>query len=286
MNVSCLISSFTRRCKITSFPNNNNINTTTTTNNKIRNKIMNQQKILSLSSSSSSSSLLIGKNFNVMNNYIRIGSNNTKCISNTTWRRMESFHNNNNNNNICLYQRNFTSITNNNNSTTTFITKSPLSFNHNSHKNTTSHNIIINTVQKRTMATQKHKRIIKMAKGYRGRAKNTFRAAIRRVEKGLQYAYRDRKVKKRNFRKLWIERINAGVRQHGMSYSRFMDAMVKMNGGLKGSGGAKGIEESALGKKIILNRKVLAELAANEPFSFKAVVDVVKMQSSTTSKST
>lgn len=280
MNVSCLISSFTRRCKITSFPNNNNINTTTTTTNKIRNEIMNQQKISSLSSSSSSSSLLIGKNFNVMNNNIRIGSNNTKCISNTTlllpMRRMESFHNNNNNN-ICLYQRNFTSITNNNNSTTTFITKSPLS---------TSHNIIINTVQKRTMATQKHKRIIKMAKGYRGRAKNTFRAAIRRVEKGLQYAYRDRKVKKRNFRKLWIERINAGVRQHGMSYSRFMDAMVKMNGGLKGSGGAKGIEESALGKKIILNRKVLAELAANEPFSFKAVVDVVKMQSSTTSKST
>ena len=66
---------------------------------------------------------------------------------------------------------------------------------------------------------------MKMAKGFRGRSKNTFRAAIRRVEKGLQYAYRDRKVKKREFRKLWIERINAGVRQHGMSYSRFINAM-------------------------------------------------------------
>jgi large subunit ribosomal protein L20 len=106
-----------------------------------------------------------------------------------------------------------------------------------------------------------------MAKGYRGRSKNTFRAAIRRVEKGLQYAYRDRKVRKRNFRKLWIQRINAGVRQHGMSYSRFVNGMLKMSSGNDG------------GKKIVLNRKVLADLAANEPFSFKAVVDVVKMNS-------
>lgn len=121
------------------------------------------------------------------------------------------------------------------------------------------------------MATKKHKRIIKMAKGYRGRAKNTFRAAIRRVEKGLQYAYRDRKVKKRNFRKLWIERVNAGVRQHGMSYSRFINAMAKMNQLEEENGHSSG------GKKILLNRKVLADLAANEPFSFKAVVDVVKM---------
>jgi len=121
-------------------------------------------------------------------------------------------------------------------------------------------------VQKRTMASKKHKRIIKMAKGFRGRAKNTFRAAIRRVEKGLQYAYRDRKVKKRNFRKLWIERINAGVRQHGMSYSRFINAMANVGGG-EGE------------RSIVLNRKVLADLAANEPFSFKAVVDVVKMSS-------
>ena len=133
--------------------------------------------------------------------------------------------------------------------------------------------------QTRTMATKKHKRIIKMAKGYRGRAKNTFRAAIRRVEKGLQYAYRDRKVKKRNFRKLWIERVNAGVRQHGMSYSRFIHAMTKMNNGTNvdkdDNDDKEGKNDS--GKKILLNRKVLADLAANEPFSFKAVVDVVKM---------
>eukprot|EP00551_Chaetoceros_affinis_P000630 CAMPEP_0203636408 /NCGR_PEP_ID=MMETSP0088-20131115/2955_1 /ASSEMBLY_ACC=CAM_ASM_001087 /TAXON_ID=426623 /ORGANISM="Chaetoceros affinis, Strain CCMP159" /LENGTH=260 /DNA_ID=CAMNT_0050490527 /DNA_START=37 /DNA_END=819 /DNA_ORIENTATION=+ len=130
-------------------------------------------------------------------------------------------------------------------------------------------------IQRRTMATQKHKRIIKMAKGFRGRSKNTFRAAIRRVEKGLQYAYRDRKMKKRNFRKLWIEKVNAGVRQHGMSYSRFINAMNNLGGDGDGQDGS---EKGAKGqKKIILNRKVLADLAANEPFSFKAVVDVVKM---------
>ena len=99
-----------------------------------------------------------------------------------------------------------------------------------------------------------------MAKGYRGRSKNTFRAALRRVEKGLQYAYRDRKIKKRNFRKLWIERVNAGVRQHNVSYSRFMAAMKSLEGD----------------KRIELDRKSLSDLAGNEPFSFKAVVDVVK----------
>ena len=104
-----------------------------------------------------------------------------------------------------------------------------------------------------------------MAKGYRGRSKNTFRAALRRVEKGLQYAYRDRKVKKRNFRKLWIERTNAGVRQHGVSYSRFI-------AGMKDLEGDKG--------EILLDRKILADLAGNEPFSFKAVVDVVKATTS------
>lgn len=123
---------------------------------------------------------------------------------------------------------------------------------------------------------------MKMAKGFRGRSKNTFRAAIRRVEKGLQYAYRDRKVKKREFRKLWIERINAGVRQHGMSYSRFINAMNTQ--------GEEDDEHEELEHEheheevirdgqMILNRKMLADLAANEPFSFKAVVDVVKMQS-------
>ena len=96
-----------------------------------------------------------------------------------------------------------------------------------------------------------------MAKGYRGRANRTFKAALQRVEKALQYAYRDRKQKKRDFRKLWIERINAAVRQHNMSYSKFISYMNHSG-------------------KINLNRKVLADLAANEPFSFKAVVDTVK----------
>jgi len=113
-----------------------------------------------------------------------------------------------------------------------------------------------------------------MAKGFRGRAKNTFRAAIRRVEKGLQYAYRDRKVKKRNYRKLWIERVNAGVRQHGMSYSRFVNGMQNLDNDSADDGSS---EDDSAKVGILLNRKVLADLAANEPFSFKAVVDVVKM---------
>ena len=97
-----------------------------------------------------------------------------------------------------------------------------------------------------------------MAKGFRGRSNRTFRAAISRVEKSLQYAYRDRKVHKREMKKLWIERINAGVRQHGLSYSKFIASLHKSG--------------------IVLDRKVLAELASNEPFSFKAVVDVVKQR--------
>mmetsp|Transcript_25519 Transcript_25519/g.39538 ORF Transcript_25519/g.39538 Transcript_25519/m.39538 type:complete len:163 (-) Transcript_25519:187-675(-) len=113
------------------------------------------------------------------------------------------------------------------------------------------------TIQSRGMASKKHKRVIKQAKGFRGRANRTFKAALQRLEKSWQYAYRDRKQKKRNFRKLWIERINAGVRQHGMSYSKFING--SMHSGCE------------------LNRKVLADMAANEPFSFKAVVDVVKM---------
>ena len=113
-----------------------------------------------------------------------------------------------------------------------------------------------------------------MAKGYRGRAKNTFRAAVRRVEKGLQYAYRDRKVKKRNYRKLWIERVNAGARQHGMSYSRFINGMQN----LENDSDEDRSEDDSGKVRILLDRKVLADLAANEPFSFKAVVDVVKMK--------
>ena len=103
---------------------------------------------------------------------------------------------------------------------------------------------------------QKHKRLLDQAKGYRGRRKNTIRVARQAVEKAGQYAYRDRKVKKRNFRALWIQRINAGARQHGMSYSVFMGKLSKA-----------GIE---------LNSKVLADLAMNHTAAFKAVVDKIK----------
>ncbi len=102
----------------------------------------------------------------------------------------------------------------------------------------------------------KRKRILKMAKGYWGRRKNVWTVSKNAVEKGLTYAYRDRKAKKREFRRLWIQRINAGARLHGMSYSQFM-----------GKVGNSGIE---------LNRKVLADLAMNHPKAFKAVVDKVK----------
>ena len=101
-----------------------------------------------------------------------------------------------------------------------------------------------------------HKNLLKYAKGYRGRSKNCFRIAIRRVEKAWQYAYRDRRVKRRDWRKLWIQRIQAGVRQYGWRYSAFIPALAQSN--------------------IGLNRKVLAEMAANEPFAFKSVLDTVK----------
>ena len=102
----------------------------------------------------------------------------------------------------------------------------------------------------------KRKNMMKLSKGYFGRRKNVHTVAKNAVEKGLQYAYRDRKNKKRTFRALWIQRINAGTRQFGMSYSVFM-----------GKVHANGIE---------LNRKVLADLAMNHPEAFKAVVDKVK----------
>ena len=105
-------------------------------------------------------------------------------------------------------------------------------------------------------AKARRKKILKSAKGYFGRRKNVHTVAKNAVEKGLQYAYRDRKNKKRTFRALWIQRINAGTRQFGMSYSVFM-----------GKVHANGIE---------LNRKVLADLAMNHPEAFKAVVDKVK----------
>ncbi|MDX1350270.1 MAG: 50S ribosomal protein L20 [Putridiphycobacter sp.] len=105
-------------------------------------------------------------------------------------------------------------------------------------------------------ARARRKKVMKLAKGYFGRRKNVWTVAKNAVEKGLGYAYVGRKQKKRNFRALWIQRINAGVRPHGMSYSQFMGAV-----------NAKGIK---------LNRKVLADLAMNHPEAFKAVVDSVK----------
>jgi large subunit ribosomal protein L20 len=99
----------------------------------------------------------------------------------------------------------------------------------------------------------RHKEVVKLAKGYRGRSSTNFRIAIEKVEKALRYAYRDRKAKKREFRALWIQRINAGVREHGMTYARFMNGMKRA-----------GIE---------LDRKQLAELAATEPAAFKALVE-------------
>ena len=105
-------------------------------------------------------------------------------------------------------------------------------------------------------AKARRKKIIKQAKGYFGRRKNVHTVAKNAVEKALSYSYRDRRVKKRNFRSLWIQRINAGAKLHGMNYSEFM-----------GKVSAKGIE---------LNRKVLADLAMNNPEAFKAVVDAVK----------
>lgn len=104
-----------------------------------------------------------------------------------------------------------------------------------------------------TVNKKRHKKILKLAKGYRGRSKNCFRIAVQRVEKALQYAYRDRKNRKRDFRALWIQRINAGVRQHGLKYSTFIN-------GLNLAG-------------ITLDRKILAEMAINDKAAFKAVVD-------------
>lgn len=102
----------------------------------------------------------------------------------------------------------------------------------------------------------RRKKVLKMAKGYFGARKNVYTVAKNAVEKGLQYAYIGRKLRKRQFRSLWIMRINAAARQHGMSYSQFMGKLSK-----------SGIE---------LNRKVLADLAMNHPEAFKAVIDQVK----------
>lgn len=103
---------------------------------------------------------------------------------------------------------------------------------------------------------ERRKKLLKSAKGFWGRKKNVWTVAKNAVEKGLQYAYRDRKAKKREFRALWIQRINAGAREYGMSYSVFMNKLKEA--------------------KIEMNRKVLADLAMNQPEAFKAIVDKIK----------
>lgn len=102
----------------------------------------------------------------------------------------------------------------------------------------------------------RRKKVLKQTKGYFGRRKNVYTVAVNALEKGMQYAYRDRRKKKGNFRSLWIQRINAAVRQYDMSYSEFMGKINK--------------------KGIALNRKTLADLAMNHPEAFKAIVEKVK----------
>ena len=104
----------------------------------------------------------------------------------------------------------------------------------------------------------RHKKIIKSAKGFYGRRKNTFRVANQAVEKAGQYAYRDRKVRKRDFKSLWIQRINAGCRLHGLKYSQFINGLKKIN--------------------LNLNRKVLSDLASIEPKVFKKIVDQINLK--------
>ena len=103
----------------------------------------------------------------------------------------------------------------------------------------------------------KHKKVLKKAKGYYGRSKNVFRVAVQTVERSMQYAYRDRRNRKRDFRGLWIQRINAGARLHGMTYSQFMNGLKKAT--------------------IEIDRKVLAELAVNQPETFKTLVEKAQL---------
>lgn len=102
----------------------------------------------------------------------------------------------------------------------------------------------------------KHKKVLAQAAGFRGRRKNTIRIAMQAVDRSKQYAYRDRKNRKRTFRALWIQRINAAVREHGLTYGRFIDGLAKAN--------------------IEIDRKVLSDIAIHEPAAFAALVDSAK----------
>ena len=107
-------------------------------------------------------------------------------------------------------------------------------------------------VKRGVITHARHKKVLKLAKGYRGRGSTAYRVAIEKVEKALRYAYRDRRNRKRDFRALWIQRINAGAREHGLTYSQFMH----------------GVKQAGLD----LDRKVLADLAVREPEAFQAIV--------------
>jgi large subunit ribosomal protein L20 len=111
-------------------------------------------------------------------------------------------------------------------------------------------------VKRGVVSHARHKKVLERAKGFRGRRKNTIRIARQSVERGLQFAYRDRRVRKRNFRALWIQRINAAARQHGMTYGNFMHGLRLAN--------------------IELDRKVLADLAVHEEKGFMALVEQAK----------
>ncbi len=111
-------------------------------------------------------------------------------------------------------------------------------------------------VKRGTTTHARHKKVLKQSKGFVGRSSTNYRIALERLEKSLQYAYRDRRVKKREFRALWIQRINAAVREHGLTYSRFID-------GLKRAG-------------IEMDRKVLSAIAYDDPASFAEVVKKVQ----------
>ena len=108
-------------------------------------------------------------------------------------------------------------------------------------------------VSRGVQAKARHKKVLRRAKGDYGRRKNVFRVAVQAVERGMQYAYRDRRKRKSDFRGLWIQRINAGVRTHGMTYSQFINGLKKA--------------------AIEIDRKILAELAVNQPKAFKALVE-------------
>jgi large subunit ribosomal protein L20 len=108
-------------------------------------------------------------------------------------------------------------------------------------------------VKRGTTTHARHKKVLKLAKGFRGRSSKCFRVAIQRLEKSWQYAYRDRRNKKREFRALWIQRINAGARAHGLTYSKFVNGLLKAG--------------------ITIDRKVMADLAVHQPEAFQSLVE-------------